>query len=181
MIAEPDISETPEPSPPTNDSRKALTTLNCYEQDPWDVYIPRARIRHGQQIILARHRQHKREIVNIQCHSVDQSRIKGLLETISQLSHPIFPRLLESYYDVNQLYLVWEPIEIKVDNILTARWPANETELACILRSNEYDSCLAREEPWPPWGPDTIWLSKSGQVRLGKSAPINVVIKSMDN
>lgn len=99
------------------------------------MYIPRARIRHGQQIILAQHRQHKREIVNIQCHSVDQSRIKDLLETISQLSHPIFPRLLESYYDVNHLYLVWDPIEIKVDNILTARWPANETELACILRS----------------------------------------------
>ncbi|KAI2862984.1 hypothetical protein CBS13152_11292 [Aspergillus niger] len=163
--AELDIRGTSKPTPPTNDSRKALPTLNCCEQDPWDVYVPRARIRRGQRITLGQHRQHKREIVNIQCLSVDRSQIKGLLETISQLSDPIFPRLLESYYDMNQLYLVWEPIDITVDNILTAPWPVNETELACVLCSTLDGIRFLRDQgrALATLGPDTVWLRKRGQ------------------
>ncbi|GKZ98623.1 hypothetical protein AnigIFM59636_004605, partial [Aspergillus niger] len=171
--AELDIRGTSKPTPPTNDSRKALSTLNCCEQDPWDVYVPRARIRRGQRITLGQHRQHKREIVNIQCLSVDRSQIKGLLETISQLSDPIFPRLLESYYDMNQLYLVWEPIDITVDNILTAPWPVNETELACVLCSTLDGIRFLRDQgrALATLGPDTVWLRKRGQVRLGLLDP----------
>ncbi|KAI2858512.1 hypothetical protein CBS147323_11126 [Aspergillus niger] len=143
----------------------ALSTLNCCEQDPWDVYVPRARVHRGQQITLAQHRQHKREIVNIQCLSVDRSQIKGLLETISQLSNPIFPRLLDSYYDMNQLYLVWEPIDITVDNILTAPWPINETELACVVCSTLDGIRFLRDQgrALATLGPDTVWLRKRGQ------------------
>ncbi|OJZ88818.1 hypothetical protein ASPFODRAFT_217454 [Aspergillus luchuensis CBS 106.47] len=71
--AEPDSGGTPKPTTPIHDSHKALSELNCYEQDPWGVYAPRARIRRGRQITLAQRRKHKRIIVNIQCFSMDQS------------------------------------------------------------------------------------------------------------
>ncbi|PYH50943.1 uncharacterized protein BO96DRAFT_439465 [Aspergillus niger CBS 101883] len=46
---------------------------------------------------------------------------------------------------------------ITVDNILTAPWPVNETELACVLWSGRALVTL---------GPEMIWLNKRGQVRL---------------
>ncbi|OJZ80291.1 hypothetical protein ASPFODRAFT_148051 [Aspergillus luchuensis CBS 106.47] len=138
--------------------------------------VPRARVRRGQRITLAHHRQRERGIVNIQCLSVDQSQIQGLRETNSQLSHPIFPLLLKSYYDVDQLYLGWEPIEIMVANILTASWPVNETELACVLQSvrkltlDGIRSLRDQGRALATLGPNTIWLNKRGQVRLVKSS-----------
>lgn len=124
---------TPKPIPATN-SRDGLTNFNCYEENPWSVYEPRAKICRKQPITLAQHRKHRQNIVNIRCLPIDRPQVQSLLEMIRRLSHPIFPRLLESYYHTGELHLIWEPVEITVNYILTARWPVNETDLAHILR-----------------------------------------------
>ncbi|RDH26595.1 hypothetical protein BDQ94DRAFT_164358 [Aspergillus welwitschiae] len=92
----------------------------------------------------------------------------GLLETIRRLSHPIFPRLLESYYHTGELHLIWEPMEITVNYILTARWPVNETELAYILRSTLDGIRFLRDQgrALAILEAETILLDRSGHVRL---------------
>ncbi|KAI3048742.1 hypothetical protein CBS147353_11710 [Aspergillus niger] len=141
--------ETQRPIPATND-RDGITHSNCYEENPWS------------------HRKHRQNIVNIQCLPIDLPQVQSLLETIRRLSHPIFPRLLESYYHTGELHLICEPVEITVNYILTARWPVNETKLAYILRSTldgirflrDQGRALANLEA------ETILLDRRGHVRL---------------
>jgi hypothetical protein len=117
------------------DSRNSLPVCVCHEQDPWSVYEPRAQVFPGRQVTLAQHRINKQDIVNVQCLRIDRSQVRHLLETVGQFSHDSFLRLLGSYYNQNQLFLVWEPVELSVDDIISAKWPINETELAGILWS----------------------------------------------
>jgi hypothetical protein len=98
------------------------------------VYEPRAHVP-GRQVTLAQHRINKQDIVNVQRLRIDRPQVQHLLETISQLSHDSFLRLLESYYNKNQLFLVWEPVELSVADIVSAQWPINESELAGIMWS----------------------------------------------
>jgi hypothetical protein len=98
------------------------------------VCEPRAHVP-GRQVALAQHRINKQDIVNVQRLRIDRPQVQHLLETISQLSHGSFLRLLESYYNKNQLYLVWEPVELSVADIVSAQWPINESELAGIVWS----------------------------------------------
>ncbi|RDH26211.1 hypothetical protein BDQ94DRAFT_176552 [Aspergillus welwitschiae] len=72
-------------------------------------------------------------------------------------------------------------MEITVDNILTAPWPVNETELACVLRSTLDGIRFLRDQgrALATLGPDTVWLSKRGQVRLA-SVEQSYQIKTSD-
>ncbi|GFF62745.1 phosphorylase b kinase gamma catalytic chain, testis/liver isoform [Aspergillus udagawae] len=117
-----------------NDSPKTLPFCACHELDPWSVYEPRAHVP-GRQVTLAQHGVNKQGIVNVQRLRIDRSQVQHLLETVSQLSHNNFLRLLESYYNKNQLFLVWEPVELSVADIVSAQWPINESELAGIVWS----------------------------------------------
>ncbi|RDH26952.1 hypothetical protein BDQ94DRAFT_164066 [Aspergillus welwitschiae] len=159
--------ETPKPNPATN-NRDGITQFNCYEENPWSVYEPRAKICRKQPITLAQHRKHRQNVVNIRCLPIDRPQVQGLLETIRRLSHPIFPRLLESYYHTGELHLIWEPVEITVNYILTARWPINETELAYILRSTLDGIKFLRDQgrALAILEAETILLDRRGHVRL---------------
>ncbi|BCR99745.1 uncharacterized protein AKAW2_50087A [Aspergillus luchuensis] len=57
---------------------------------------------------------------------------------------------------------------ITVDNILTAPWPVNETELACVVCLTLDGIRFLRDQgrALATLGPDTVWLNKRGQVRL---------------
>ncbi|GAA92334.1 hypothetical protein CBS147353_11370 [Aspergillus niger] len=174
---EPNTEETPKPIPATN-NRSDITLFNCYEENPWSVYEPRAKICRKQPITLAQHRKHRQNIVHIRCLPIDRPQVQSLLETIRRLSHPIFPRLLESYYHTGELHLIWEPMEITLNYILTAQWPVNETELAYILRSTLDGIRFLRDQgrALAILEAETILLDRRGHVRLAgveQSYPIS--------
>lgn len=196
----PNTNETPKPIPFVK-NRDGRTDYNCYEEDPWRVYEPRARIHRKQPITLAQHRTHRHQIVHIRCLSIDRSQVQNLLETIGRLSHSRFPHLRESYYHMGELHLVWEPAEITVNYILTARWPVRETELACILRSvSVTGGDCATERLWTlikqtldgirflrdqgrvlaNLEAETILVDRTGHVRLGNYDPLIVTMNTVN-
>lgn len=116
------------------DDSESLAISRCHAQDPWSVYKPKANISLGRPLILACHRVWRNKIVHIQTLSTEQSKVLGSLETIKRLSHPTFLTLIESYYYRDQLYLVWEPMELSLQGLLSARWPLSEAHLRQIIR-----------------------------------------------
>ncbi|KAH2361471.1 hypothetical protein KXV98_007027, partial [Aspergillus fumigatus] len=166
--ARPDIAKSPKPNSVQNDSRNPHPRFHCRDKDPWSEYEPRARIFRGRQVTLAHHRMNRQDIVNVQCLRMDRSKVPYLLETVDQLSHDSFPRLLGSYYKENQLFLVWEPLELSVEDIISAKWPTNQAELARIVGSVLEGIRFLRDKgrALATLGPETILLNENGGVRV---------------
>ena len=100
--------------------------------DPWLTYEGIMEIYQGRLIVLARHRSNKAELVNIQ--QLEQtSATKTVADTINHLSHRGFPRLLEYYQQGDHTFLVWEPVELSVSQILASRCSITESELVAII------------------------------------------------
>ena len=86
----------------------------------------------GRPIVLARHRSDKAKLVNIQ--RLEQtSATKTVADTINHLSHRSFPRLLECYQQGDRAFLVWEPVELSVSQVLASRCSITESELVAII------------------------------------------------
>ncbi|KAJ5384709.1 hypothetical protein N7517_002620 [Penicillium concentricum] len=83
-------------------------------QNPWLTYEAIVVISQGQSVFLARHRNNKVALVNIHLLKQQFSSVKPLLEARSQLSHPSSLGLLGCYYWEDQVFLVWESVELSV-------------------------------------------------------------------
>ena len=87
--------------------------------DPWLTYEGIIEIYQGRLIVLARYQSNKAELVNIQ-QLKQTSATKTVADTINHLSHHGFPRLLEYYQQGDYTFLVWEPVELSVSQILAS-------------------------------------------------------------
>jgi hypothetical protein len=101
---------------------------------PWQIYEPIVGINLGHHMCLARRRNKKVELVNIQRLVKQNGSADSLVDSMSQNSHPSFLSLLECYYHADDVYLVWEPVEISVNHILASQCPITETEITAIVK-----------------------------------------------
>ena len=101
-------------------------------QDPWELYEARARI-FERNVILARHRKRKLELVNIQRLTMEPVVARSLVETIDRCSHHSFPRLHDFLQHENRYFLVWESAEFTLNEVLASRCYITEAELAQII------------------------------------------------
>lgn len=107
------------------------------DQDPWVVYEKvfkrEIRIFQGRDVVLARHRSNKMEMANIQELSIEPSQLEPLIQTIQQYSGRNFLRLLDTYQQGNLSFLVWEPVELSLNEVLASRCAITERGLAEIV------------------------------------------------
>ncbi|KAF2999550.1 hypothetical protein E8E15_000011, partial [Penicillium rubens] len=119
-----------EPAPVTSAARPAsaqpLTNespalaIRHVAEDPWQTYEAIIEIFQTERVFLARHRRNKAELVHVQ--RLEQSpSVAALRETMSQLSHPSFRTLLETYHHANHAFLVWEPVALSVSQVLASK------------------------------------------------------------
>lgn len=114
---------------------KTYGILSRYEiilQDPWALYEARARI-FERNVILARHRKRKLELVNVQRLTTEPAVAQSLVETINRCSHHSFPRLYDFLQHENRYFLVWEPAEFTLNEALVSECYITEAELAQIV------------------------------------------------
>lgn len=97
------------------------------------MYEPIVEIFLGRSVCLAVHRGKKTELVNIQQLKQQSSSVGPALDAVSQISHHSFPRLLACYYHNGQVFLVWEPAELSVSQILASKCSITESEIAAIV------------------------------------------------
>lgn len=132
-----------EPAPVTSAARPAsaqpLTNespalaIRHVAEDPWQTYEAIIEIFQTERVFLARHRRNKAELVHVQ--RLEQSpSVAALRETMSQLSHPSFRTLLETYHHANHAFLVWEPVALSVSQVLASKCLVTESEILAIVR-----------------------------------------------
>ena len=113
-------------------------------QNPWLTYEAIVVISQGQSVFLARHKKSKAALVNIHLVNQQFSSVKPLLETICRFSHPGFLDLMGCYCWEDQVFLVWEPVELSVSHILASRCTITEGEVLAIVRP--VSVCLSRRQ-----------------------------------
>ena len=101
-------------------------------QDPWELYEARARIFLDRNIILARLRDRRFELVNIQRLTVEPAVAQSLVEVISRCPHRSFLRLHGFLKHGDCYFLVWEPAEFTLNEVLASECYITEAELAQI-------------------------------------------------
>ncbi|KAJ5839461.1 uncharacterized protein N7525_004649, partial [Penicillium rubens] len=94
--------------------------------------------------------------------------VKPLLETRSQFSYPSFLGLLGCYCWEDQVFLVWELVELLVSQILVSRCTITEGEVAAIVRPvlEGIQYLRGRGRALAALSADTMLLTESGGVRI---------------
>lgn len=124
------------PGPSQRNNHSHLSTFcQAIDQDPWTVYKAKADMCYCRNVTLAQHRKHKLEIVHIQHLPMVLSSAQALVRTIDQFSHQSFPRLLGFYHHPGSCFLVWEPVELSINEVLASRWRIEKVDLAQIVWS----------------------------------------------
>lgn len=102
-------------------------------EDPWRTHEAIMQIFLSREVILARRRENNAELVNVEKLQRTSTTIKPMLDFMSRISHPSFPSLKECFLHENHAFLVWEPLELSVSQILALKCPVTESELAAIV------------------------------------------------
>uniref|UniRef100_A0A093W0Z0 Serine/threonine-protein kinase SSN3 n=1 Tax=Talaromyces marneffei PM1 TaxID=1077442 RepID=A0A093W0Z0_TALMA len=107
------------------------TSIGTSVTDPWELYEPRARVNGGFEVILARHRITKSRLVAIQpLRDIDST---TAVTQIRRNSHRSFPELLDHMADSPQQYLVWEPWEASLADMLASNCDVTDHEIVEII------------------------------------------------
>lgn len=113
--------------------RAARSKIREETRDPWDEYEPIVKIFLGRSVCLAVHRGRKTKLVNIQQLKQQPSSVGPMLDAVNRISHHSFPSLLACYYHNDHAFLVWEPAELSVSQILASKCSITESEIAAIV------------------------------------------------
>ncbi|KAJ5460932.1 uncharacterized protein N7458_002484 [Penicillium daleae] len=137
-------------------------------EDLWQTYEPVVEIFLGRSVCLAHRRTKKAELVNIERLKQQSSSVVTMVESMTQVSHPSFPSLLDCYHHGDDAFLVWEPVELSVNQILASRCPITESDIAAIVRPVLDGIKYLRDQgkALPILSMDTILLTESGQVKI---------------
>ncbi|KAJ5288265.1 hypothetical protein N7508_011040 [Penicillium antarcticum] len=114
-------------------SEISTSSLQTLSEDPWSVYIKGIEIFPRKGIFLAQNREDKMELVHIQQLKAEPASIQSLVKTVNDLSYRSFPRLLCHYQHEDHSFLVWEPVECSLSQVLGSKYVLSETEIASIV------------------------------------------------
>ncbi len=101
-------------------------------EDPWNDYEKAIGIFPKRHVFLARDRESKGDLVHVQ-QLEEGVATRPLLEIINRLSHRSFPCLLRCYQHEGTTFLVWEPVELSLSQVIGSKYSIRETELVSIV------------------------------------------------
>ncbi|KAJ5766710.1 uncharacterized protein N7511_004326 [Penicillium nucicola] len=114
-------------------SELPTSSLETLSENPWSVYIKGIEIFPRKGIFLAQNREDKMELVHIQQLKAEPTSIQSLIKTVNGLSYRSFPQLLCHYQYEDHSFLVWEPVECSLSQVLGSKYVLSETEIASIV------------------------------------------------
>ncbi|KAJ5297293.1 uncharacterized protein N7443_008186 [Penicillium atrosanguineum] len=125
-LAMPRPSRPKDPLPPPQ-----IPTLS---ENPWSTYeevlsFPK------RQVCLARRRGNYAELVNVQQLRQDPSSVAHVVETVNRVIHPSFLHLVRCYRHANRSFLIWEPTEFSLTQVLGSACTISEVEIASIVHA----------------------------------------------
>ncbi|KAJ5291415.1 hypothetical protein N7478_000746 [Penicillium angulare] len=142
------------------------TGIQMWDSDPWDAFEKGIEIFPGRHVYLARDHGNKARLVHIQ--HLAEGVAGCLLENINRHSHRSFLRLLHCYQYGSSSFLVWEPVELSLSQVLGSKCSIREAEMVSIiwpiltgiryLRDCQYALASLAS--------DTILFTEGGDVRI---------------
>ncbi|KAH8430118.1 uncharacterized protein LDX57_007788 [Aspergillus melleus] len=85
-------------------------------------------------MVLAQHRQRKAEFVHIQDGGTERPIVGAWVQTLDQNAHRSFRRLVDVMQHHQRYFLIWEPIEFTVSEVLASTCEISESEIVQIIR-----------------------------------------------
>lgn len=101
--------------------------------DPWKTWEPVIEIIYARPVWQARRRDRKAELAHVQQLEQPLPATSSLLDSIGKVRHPSFPVLKCCYTHKDHSYLVWEPVELSISQILASKCLISENEIAAIV------------------------------------------------
>jgi hypothetical protein len=124
------------------EAEKSSITAQAPNHDPWQIYEARASIFLGRNVVVARHRRNHSELVHVQWLAMEPAAAHSLVQTITRCSHHSFPRLLGFLQRENRSFLVWEPAEFSLNEVLASQCYILEAELAQMIWPVRANPCI---------------------------------------
>ncbi|KAH8430242.1 uncharacterized protein LDX57_007911 [Aspergillus melleus] len=118
----------------TSSCEPTYTPRETPTNNPWQTYKPCARIVYGEHMVLAQHRQRKAEFVHIQDGGTERPIVGAWVQTLDQNAHRSFRRLVDVMQHHQRYFLIWEPIEFSVSEVLASTCEISESEIGQIIR-----------------------------------------------
>ena len=104
-------------------------------QDPWHTFEAIGEIFQDRPLLLARHKSERERLVHIQKLEQGSFSAPALLELMNKISHSSFLALQECYLHAGMAFLIWEPVEVSVGQILASKCMITASEVIEIVRS----------------------------------------------
>ena len=108
--------------------------VKILDQDPEDHFDSIAEITFDRPLCIARHKQAKGELVHIQKSESEAVTRNVLKEFNDRIPHGSFRHLLGGYRHGGMTFLLWEPVELSVEQIIAAQGIIKATEIIAIAR-----------------------------------------------
>lgn len=103
-------------------------------ENPWRTWEPVIEIVYTRPVWQARRRDQKAELAHVQQLEQSLSAKSALLGSVGEVLHPSFPVLKSCYIHEGHTFLVWEPVELSISQILASKCLISESEIAAIVR-----------------------------------------------
>lgn len=103
-------------------------------EDPWRTWEPVIEIVYTRPVWQARRRDRKAELAHVQELEQPLSAKSALLGSVGEVLHPSFPVLKSCHIHEGRTFLVWEPVELSISQILASKCLISESEIAAIVR-----------------------------------------------
>lgn len=123
------------------DIRTHSFNLPVFHEDPWADYEKGIEIFPKRHTSLCQHRRDREDLVHIQQLKAGAA-TESLLNTISRYSHPSFLHLLCCYHYDQSTFLVWEPVELSLAQVIGSKYSVREAELTSIVWPVSYEDCF---------------------------------------
>jgi hypothetical protein len=121
-------------SAPVQRKPQAQPLISQAVEDPWRTWEPVIEIVYTRPVWQARRRDQKAELAHVQQLEQSLSTESALLGSVGEVLHPSFPVLKSCYIHEGRKFLVWEPVELSISQILASKCLISESEIAAIVR-----------------------------------------------
>ncbi|KAJ5626383.1 hypothetical protein N7510_002692 [Penicillium lagena] len=138
-------------------------------KDPWNTFEAIGEIFQDRSLLLARHKCERERLVHIQKLEHGSCSAPTQLDLMNQISHSSFLALQGCYLHAGTTFLIWEPVEVSVGQILASRCMITGSEIIEIVRSvlEGIQYLSDRGRVLATLSVDNVFLTYSGNVKIG--------------
>lgn len=142
-ISRTSLQDTPSIDPYISEDREQdpeNTPIQEHTKDPWEIFEPIAKMFQNRPLLLSRNRRLKHRLFHIEQLVEGTSSLASLLNLSRKINHTSFLKPQELYRHASSVFLVWEPVEISISQILASKCMITAGEILAIVRpvSNRY-------------------------------------------